>query len=246
MENREILVANTKTQRRYKVTTNATTLGELKEALRNNDNIVMKSGNNWVPNTESIDFEDLTFTEGITHTQLLDDASQLPQNVMYQGNVTNSLVILLTNTKRKQALGGESRQKAYEIIKENGYQSAIREEYGVNYTNLSTDTLWAFITEQDDETEEDFTDEENDLDNDVNEMVSPRTPETKIDFFNLVYDLVKSLAKVEQLSVEDLYNLAELIGDLAGCLEEGKGGTDTQVGNIVVTPEELNEMISKL
>ena len=103
---REILIANTKTQKRSKVTTSATTLGELKADLR----------------AAGIDYSGMTFTEGISKTQLLDDATQLPQNVMYKGQPTNNLVILLTNTKKNIASGAMSRKEVYQAIKDNNLQ----------------------------------------------------------------------------------------------------------------------------
>lgn len=134
MIEREILVANTKTQRRYKLTTSATTLGELKAAMMVND----------------IDYSGLDFTEGITKTQLLDDASLLPTNVPYKGSVTNNLVILLTNNKKKIDSGTEDvsltdRAEAYRIIKEHVLQDAVKEEFGRNFTQVPTAALWAFI-----------------------------------------------------------------------------------------------------
>lgn len=129
MENREILVANTRTQRRDKIITNATTLGELKSALT----------------SAGIDFSDMTFTEGISKTQLLDDATQLPQNVMYKGNPTNNLVILLTNTKKNIASGTMSRQEAYAAIKGDNLQDEIKEVFGRNFTQVSTEALETFL-----------------------------------------------------------------------------------------------------
>ena len=132
MEVREILIANTKTQKRSKVTTDATTLGELKVALDN----------------AGVDYSGMTFTEGISKTQLLDDATQLPQNVIYKGNPTNNLVILLTNTKKNIASGMGSRKEAYDIIKEKDMADAIKEAYGINYTHISTSDLWMFINDE--------------------------------------------------------------------------------------------------
>ena len=129
MENREILVANTRTQRRDKIITNATTLGELKSALT----------------SAGIDFSDMTFTEGISKTQLLDDATQLPQNVMYKGNPTNNLVILLTNTKKNIASGTMSRQEAYAAIKGHNLQDEIKEVFGRNFTQVATEALETFL-----------------------------------------------------------------------------------------------------
>lgn len=129
MENREILIANTKTQKRNKIVTNATTLGELKDALDN----------------AGIDYSGMTFTEGISKTQLLDNATQLPQNVMYKGQPTNNLVILLTNTKKKIASGALSRGGAYAIIKQRGLQDAVKGKFGRNFTQVSTPELVKFI-----------------------------------------------------------------------------------------------------
>lgn len=140
MEIREILVANTKTQQRSKVTTDATTLGELKAAL----------------DEAGVDYSGMTFTEGISKTQLLDDATQLPQNVMYKGNPTNNLVILLTNTKKNIASGMGTRKEAYDIIKEHNLADAVKEVYGINYTHVSTSDLWMIINTEVDEMEEEL------------------------------------------------------------------------------------------
>lgn len=129
MENREILVANTRTQRRDKVVTDATTLGELKSALT----------------SAGIDFSGMTFTEGISKTQLLDDATQLPQNVMYKGNPTNNLVILLTNTKKNIASGAMSRQEAYAAIRANSLQEEVKRVFKRNFTQVPTEALETFL-----------------------------------------------------------------------------------------------------
>ena len=150
MEVREILVANTKTQKRSKVTTDATTLGELKAALT----------------AAGVDYSGMTFTEGISKTQLLDDATQLPQNVMYKGQATNNLVILLTNTKKNIASGMGTRAEAYSILKANNLQDDIKDMFGRNFTQVPTTDLWLFIEDHTDNTEgEDDEDYEDDYDN---------------------------------------------------------------------------------
>lgn len=126
---REILIANTKTQKRSKITTSATTLGELKTDLR----------------AVGIDFSGMTFTEGISKTQLLSDDTQLPQNVMYKGQPTNNLVILLTNTKKNIASGVLSRKEAYNLIKQNSLENAVKIEFGRNFTQVPTLDLIKFI-----------------------------------------------------------------------------------------------------
>lgn len=130
---REIIIANTKTQKRSKITSSAMTLGELKSDLRAN----------------GIDYSDMTFTEGISKTQLLNDAVKLPQNVMYKGHPTNNLVILLTNTKKKIASGAISRKEAYKLIKENNLQEDVKVEFGKNFTQVTTDNLIKFLGERD-------------------------------------------------------------------------------------------------
>lgn len=126
---REILIANTKTQKKSKITTSATTLGELKTDLR----------------AAGIDFSNMTFTEGISKTQLLSDDTQLPQNVMYKGQPTNNLVILLTNTKKNIASGVLSRKEAYNLIKQNSLENAVKIEFGRNFTQVPTLDLIKFI-----------------------------------------------------------------------------------------------------
>lgn len=154
MEVREILVANTKTQKRSKVTTDATTLGELKAALT----------------AAGVDYSGMTFTEGISKTQLLDDATQLPQNVMYKGQATNNLVILLTNTKKNIASGMGSRAEAYSILKANGLQDVIKEVFGRNFTQVPTTDLWLFIEDHTDDTKGEEDDDYDDEDYDDEDM----------------------------------------------------------------------------
>lgn len=128
---REILIANTKTQKRSKVTTSATTLGELKADLR----------------AAGIEYSGMTFTEGISKTQLLDDATQLPQNVIYKGQPTNNLVILLTNTKKNISSGTMTRKEVYQAIKDNNLQEAVKEEFGRNFTQVPTSDLLVFLAQ---------------------------------------------------------------------------------------------------
>ena len=129
---REILIANTKTQKRSKITTSATTLGELKADLR----------------AAGIDYSNMTFTEGISKTQLLNDATQLPQNVMYKGQPTNNLVILLTNTKKNISSGSMTRKRAYQAIKDNNLQDAVKKKFGRNFTQVPTSDLLVFLAQE--------------------------------------------------------------------------------------------------
>lgn len=164
---REILIANTKTQKRSKVTTSATTLGELKADLR----------------AAGIDYNGMTFTEGISKTQLLDDATQLPQNVMYKGQPTNNLVILLTNTKKNIASGTMSRKEVYQAIKDNNLQEAVKEEFGRNFTQVPTSDLLVFLAQDGNaEVTETLDDKPTDTENNViiaSEVEEKETPDTE-------------------------------------------------------------------
>jgi hypothetical protein len=157
---REILIANTKTQKRSKVTTSATTLGELKADLR----------------AAGIDYNGMTFTEGISKTQLLDDATQLPQNVMYKGQPTNNLVILLTNTKKNIASGTMSRKEVYQAIKDNNLQDAVKEEFGRNFTQVPTSDLLVFLA-QDGNAEVTETLDDKSTDTENNDIITPEVKE---------------------------------------------------------------------
>lgn len=168
METRKILVANSKTQQRTELHSAATTLGELKTELT----------------AAGIDYTGMTFTEGFSKTQLLTDDSLLPTNVTHRGQVTNDLVILLTNTAKKIASGMEDRSRAaaYSMINSlddvdrEDIKEAIKEEFGRNYTQIPTNALWAFLDEyfdEDNDEEEDTQDEynEEDIISDVNEAL---------------------------------------------------------------------------
>lgn len=210
---REILIANTKTQKRSKVNTSATTLGELKADLR----------------AAGIDYNGMTFTEGISKTQLLDDATQLPQNVMYKGQPTNNLVILLTNTKKNIASGTMSRKEVYQAIKDNNLQDAVKEEFGRNFTQVPTSDLLVFLAQDGNaEVTETLDDKPADTENndiiasEVEEKETPDTEDedlpdyvddiitdTRVDStVNSLYVHIAMLVDNEVLSVADLEELS--------------------------------------
>lgn len=87
----------------------------------------------------------MTFTEGLSKTQLLNRDSLLPTNVMFKGQPTNNLVILLTNTTKNIASGVIDRKEAYRLVKEMGLQEAINEGEGINWTRCKTEVLESWI-----------------------------------------------------------------------------------------------------
>lgn len=131
MEARKITVVQTKNQKKSVIMSAATTLGELKADLRSN----------------GIDYDGMTFFEGTSKTELKTDASVLPHDVPYKGQVTNELVFMLTNTNKKIRSGAVvmSRAEAYNAIKSMGLQDACVEKFGKNFTQCSTADLIALV-----------------------------------------------------------------------------------------------------
>lgn len=130
METREITVVSTKTQKKSVIMSAATTLAELKSDLRQ----------------AGIDYEGMTFYEGISRTELVDNNSVLPSNVMYKGQPTNKLVFMLTNTNKKIRSGADnSRAEAYAFIKEHGLQNECFSTYGKHYTRCKTSELQRIV-----------------------------------------------------------------------------------------------------
>lgn len=203
MENREILIANTKDQCKYRVVTNATTLGELQDAIERNEGVYKMVGDTWINNTTSINIDGLTFTEGISKTQLLSRDSLLPTNVMFKGQPTNNLVMLLTNTNKQIASGAISRKEAYAKIKELNIANAIQEGEGKNYTQVKTDVLEEYILAN--------------LENEepVNVHLTPHNNTVE-----WLYDGIKKMVKENSLYTEDVVVLADLLDEYAKRLVE--------------------------
>lgn len=255
---REILIANTKTQKRSKITTSATTLGELKADLQ----------------AAGIDYSNMTFTEGISKTQLLNNATQLPQNVMYKGQPTNNLVILLTNTKKNISSGTMTRKEAYQAIKDNNLQDAVKEEFGRNFTQVPTSDLLVFIAqngvsettktlneeptevededavadELKDEEEEDMNENLPDYIEDIITDLDINTPEDSL------YAHIAMLVNNDVLSVEDLEDLKDDIDYLIKVAKKEKGtskvktapkpSVSTSDGSI--TDNDIDDMLNEL
>lgn len=137
METRKITIVATREQKKYVIDSAATTLGELKADL---DNV-------------GINYDDMTFMEGLTRTEILRDDSVLPHDVERVNRetgetyVTNELVFMLTNTAKKISSGVvcADRKSCYSYIKEHGMQDAIQRTFGKNFTQVKTEDLILFI-----------------------------------------------------------------------------------------------------
>lgn len=123
MENRKIIIVSTKTQRKYTLTTDASTLAELKS----------------VCNANNIDYEGMSWFEGTSKTEMISDNSVLPHDVPYKGTVTNNLVFRLTPTKK--IASGMNRLDAYAVIRDSKLQQYVKDTYGKNFTQLSNAVL---------------------------------------------------------------------------------------------------------
>ena len=137
METRKITIVATREQKKYVIDSAATTLGELKADL---DNV-------------GINYEDMTFMEGLTRTEILRDDSLLPHDVERVNRetgetyITNELVFMLTNTAKKISSGVvcADRKSCYSYIKEHGMQDAVQRTFGKNFTQVKTEDLILFI-----------------------------------------------------------------------------------------------------
>lgn len=132
MEVRKITVYSTKNQEKKTILSNAVTLGELKRDL-------ISAG---------IDYTDMSFFEGISRTELRDDNSILPHDLVYKGQRTNELVFMLTNTNKKIKSGlGNERKDLYRIIKKYGLEDECRKRFNCCYTQCKNSELLSFIQE---------------------------------------------------------------------------------------------------
>lgn len=135
MEARKILFVMNNSSSQKSIMSEAETLGALKADMR-------RAG---------INYENMTFYEGRTRTELKDDASVLPTNVPVAAKgttpatTTNDLVFMLTTANKKIRSGAGDRPAAYAKIKQLGLQDACKAKYGKNFTQCSTSDLEALI-----------------------------------------------------------------------------------------------------
>ena len=126
MEFRKVTIINNKTQSQKVIqASTATTLGELKREMRE----------------AGIEYEGMTFFEGHLRAELKDDASILPANIPYKGQVVNDLTFLLTAPEKKIKSGAMSRAEAYNAIKARGLQDECVKRFGKNFTMCKTQDL---------------------------------------------------------------------------------------------------------
>ena len=124
METRKITIISTKNHSTKVINSAATTLSELKTDLDN----------------AGISYTDCTFFEGLTKTELKNDAAILPHDVPYKGTITNNLVFMITNASKKIRSGAD-RKSIIAEIKAKNLTEVVKATYGKNYTNCKTEDL---------------------------------------------------------------------------------------------------------
>ena len=133
METRKITIISTKNHSTKVINSAATTLAELKSDLNN----------------AGISYTDCTFFEGLTKTELKNDAAILPHDVPYKGTTTNNLVFMITNASKKIRSGAKLDRKAIiEEIKANNLTEVVKKTYGKNYTNCKTEDLEKILSKE--------------------------------------------------------------------------------------------------
>ena len=132
MEARKITVVETRNQSKKVIMSAATTLAELKRDFDAN----------------GIDYTDMAFYEGVSHTELTTDESVLPHDVPYRGTTTNELVFMLTTANKKIKSGAMTRKEIIATIKEKGLQQVVKDTFGKNFTNCTTSDLESVLKKE--------------------------------------------------------------------------------------------------
>ena len=131
METRKITIISTKNHSTKVINSAATTLAELKADLNN----------------AGISYTDCTFFEGLTKTELKNDAAILPHDVPYKGTTTNNLVFMITNASKKIRSGAD-RKSIIAEIKAKNLTEVVKKTYGKNYTNCKTEDLEKILNKE--------------------------------------------------------------------------------------------------
>lgn len=219
MEARKITIANSRDQKKHVITTAATTLGELKEALT----------------SEGIDYEGMDFIEALTKTQLKDNSSVLPHDVPYNHTTTNELVFLLTVPNRKIKSG--SRDEVYERINNDSdsfeLKEAIKRHFGRNYTMVTTANL------------EDFLDNWNQShDNNTQECHCNCGEKTLEERVEMLWQKVNNLNEA-MMNVIDILGIDYIVDDVYTALTGGPV-KDRTVYSAGMTADQIDELVKDI
>ena len=122
MEARKITIVTTNSNNKEVIMSSATTLGELKADMRE----------------KRINYEGMTFYEGLSKTELTENASLLPHDIPYKGTTTNELVFMLTTPNKKIKSGAITRAEAYDIIRKKNLGNECMKRFGQHFTRCKT------------------------------------------------------------------------------------------------------------
>ena len=122
MEARKITIVTTNSNNKEVIMSSATTLGELKADMRE----------------KRINYDGMTFYEGLSKTELTEDASLLPHDIPYKGTTTNELVFMLTIPNKKIKSGAMTRAEAYDIIRKKNLGNECMKRFGQHFTRCKT------------------------------------------------------------------------------------------------------------
>lgn len=231
METRKIVIIETKNQKKSVIMSAATTLEELKSDLRVN----------------SIDYNGMTFYEGISKTELKADSSVLPHDINYKGTVTNELVFMLTNTNKKIKSGAceMSRADVYNIIKSRGLQDACKEKFGKNFTQCSTVALMELVNSSD-------TSKEEEKKGDVNKQEAVNTYEETVNnncncIDNVARVAINKLVEILEYkgTIED-YDKKEVLNILGGAVEVAPSKEYKHKSTSPYSDDEIDEMFEEM
>lgn len=230
---RVIRVRDSKTQKTYKITTNASTIGELKKIFSDN----------------GINYQNMDITEGISKATLTGtDNTPLPTNIPYKGTFTNDLVILLTNTRKNISSGMATRGEVYNLIKAHSLQEVIKNKFGRNFTQVPTIDLIQVLTENGINPDAPAT-TVNDRPEEVKPLEKPLSAHVveikdveNLDIKDIIINIVKSFIDKDLLDDDDIYDISGKLEDIA---YEMSNPHDSNDGGIAgYSQKEIDELAS--
>ena len=202
METRKITIISTKNHSTNVINSAATTLAELKADLNN----------------AGISYTDCTFFEGLTKTELKNDAAILPHDVPYKGTTTNNLVFMITNASKKIRSGAKLDRKAIiEEIKAKNLTEVVKKVYNKNYTNCKTEDLERILSMNNNSTQKEAPAKKETVETKSNTSVSNDTEYiTKAQLKEVITGLVEEMKYVGMdYSDEININNISIIGDVS-------------------------------
>ena len=189
METRKITIISTKNHSTKVINSAATTLAELKSDLDN----------------AGISYTDCTFFEGLTKTELKNDAAILPHDVPYKGTTTNNLVFMITNASKKIRSGAKLDRKAIiEEIKAKNLTEVVKKTYGKNYTNCKTEDLEKILSMNNTSTLKEAPAKKEVPNNSAMKTTDFSNYVTKAELREVIESLLKEMEDVEVDYIEDV------------------------------------------